>query len=151
MGFKIIYLRPCSSFRPYLRKWGDETMNKVFFFIRFPQVGAKKEVTGESAFLIASKALNPCLLPVLTTDLTEANKSFPQSERKQLVTFWNTLLIRKACSLLLLVGGMVASSRNKNRLSCILVYLFWSLIPSLWVGVKARHWVSRRFRSQRYW
>jgi hypothetical protein len=70
-----------------LAEVGGRNDEQGLFFIRFPQVGAKKEATGESAFLIASKALNPCLLPVLTTERTEANKSFPQSERKQLVTF----------------------------------------------------------------
>ncbi len=59
-----------------------------------------------------SKAENPCLLPVLTMERTSANKSRPQSERNPFVTFLKITLQRKACSLELLVGGIVGSSKT---------------------------------------
>lgn len=77
-----------------------------------------------------SKAEKPCLFPALKTERTAANKSRPQSERKPFETFLKMTLQRKACSLELLVGGMVWSSKNRNKFSRNSRYRFFNLSPS---------------------
>ena len=77
----------------------------------------KQGLTGFKAMRTDSKAEKPCLFPVLTIERTAANKSRPQSERNPFVTFLKMTLQRKACSLELLVGGMVWSSKNRDKFS----------------------------------
>ena len=77
-----------------------------------------------------SKAEKPCLFPVLTIERTAANKPHPQSERNPFVTFLKMTLQRKACSLGLLVGGMLGSSKNRNKFSRNSRYRFCNLSPS---------------------
>jgi hypothetical protein len=88
-----------------------------FSILVIAQLRGNKDSKGFKATRIASKADKPCRLPVLTIERTAANRSRPQSERKPLVTFRKITLQRSACSLLLLVGGIVESSRNRNRCS----------------------------------
>ena len=74
---------------------------------------ANNDLRGFKAIRIDSKAEKPFLFPVLTIERTAANKSRPQSERKPFVTFLKMTLQRKACSLELLVGGIVESHSLK--------------------------------------
>ena len=80
------------------------------------QLKTNKDLRGFKATRIDSKVDKPCLLPVLTIERIIANKSRPQLERNPFVIFLNMTLQRKACSLALLVGGIVGSSKNRNRL-----------------------------------
>jgi hypothetical protein len=89
-----------------------------------------KDLRGFKAIRIDSKEEKPCLLPVLTTERTAANKSRPQSERNPLVTFLKMTLQRKACWLEFLVGGIVGASKNRNKFSRNSRYRFFNLRPS---------------------
>ena len=79
----------------------------------------------DKAFLIASKADNDWRLPVLMTERMSANRFLPQSERNPLVTLRKITLMRMACSLRLFVGGTSSVSKNRNKLSLILLEAFF--------------------------
>ncbi len=102
----------CTELNIYLRLVRESR------FLVIAQLRGNKDCKGFNAARIASKADKPCRLPVLTIERTIAKRSLPQSERKPLVTLRNITLQRSACSLALFVAGIVASSKNRKRLSC---------------------------------
>jgi len=72
------------------------------------QLNSQSEFGVVRAREIALKADIPWRRAVLTRKRIMANKSAPHSERKPLVILRKITLHRKACSLALLVGGMVS-------------------------------------------